>query len=765
MNGVRALEPRVNAFVCLLVTLLHAVVPQASAGSGIPPFDTTLTDTTLAPGGKGKVSFLLGIPEGFHVYRDMLAVKVTAAGALTPGAPIYPPGAVVPDPVNPGQTREEYRDGVAVDIPLTAPTGVAGPQTVAVHVRYQGCKDTLCLMPVEVDLTSTVTVAPSRSGGLFPWIAAARAETPPADEVAVRFSPGPARDDHVVVKVDLEGDWHLNKMFMGVSLPGTADVTLGEPVYPQAHPSGSMDDGTYREDFIADFDLVVPVTGPAGTRTVKVEVAYQACKGVSICRMPTAELVEVPLTLTGAPLPPPPAAPPAAPAAAPEAAAPAAAPEAAAATLAATPASAAGTADTSGFAAAQAQGLWALVLLCFAAGIGVSFTPCVLPMVPITMGMIGARSAGSRAQAMSLTAAYVLGLAIVYTGLGVFAGVTGALFGSWLQSKAVVFAIAGFFVVMGGAMFGWFDVQLPASIAGRLQGGSTRGGYAGAFVVGMIGAIVAGPCSGPVVVSVLALIGQGGQVALGAGLMFAFSLGMGMIFFATGLASGWLPSRGPWMVVVKKAFGIVMWLGAIYYASAHLPTEVTVLATAAVLLATAVFSWPSVEDGEGWFLERLRQLYAVAGGLVGAYLLVGYLVSYGLILPPLQLGTAGATAPAPGIEWLPTESEALAQARATGKPIMIDFTAEWCAACHEMEKLTYTDPRVVAAAEGFVTAMIDCTDEADPIVLEVQKKYGVLGLPTVVFVTADGRLLEKTTGFVEADDFHAVMQRALGAAS
>ena len=745
-----------GGFLANLFTVL--CVLSAWATSPPPPFPLDASDAAAAPGGKTTLGVHLTIPEGFHIYREMLAVSVVDPAGLQVGAITLPRGDTVPDPLVPGQTREQYEYSVDVSIPLAAPANAAGNKVVKVKARYQACKDTVCLLPVDVYADAVVAIAP-RAGALggvpgmvLPLLASGSAQAQdPGQEVAVLFTAGPPKDDHISVRVDLQGDWHLNKIFMGVGAPEAPDVTLGEPILPAAHPSGKVEDGTFREDFIADFDLLVPVTGAAGAREIKAEVSYQACKGISICQMPTSAMVTVPVVLTGAALPPP------VPAAAPEAPAP----EAAAPNPAAPVAAAAAPPST--FSAAQEKGLPALFLVVFLAGLAVSFTPCVLPMVPITMGMIGARSAGNRIGAMTLTAAYVLGLALVYTGLGVFAGVTGALFGGWLQSPLVTGGIAVFFFAMGAAMFGFFDVGVPSFIANRIQGGGGQGGYVGAFVVGMIGAVVAGPCSGPVVVAILALIGQGGQVALGAGLMFTFSVGMGMIFFVTGLASGWLPSRGPWMVVVKKAFGIVMWLGAIYYAAPHLSTTQVAIASAAVLLFTAVFSWPHPDDGEGWFLERLRQLYSVTGGLVGAYLLVGTLAKDGFILPPLQLGaTAGAAAPTSKVVWLADEATAVAEARRLGKPMMVDFTAEWCAACHEMEKYTYTDPAVVAAAADFVTVMIDCTSKDDPAIKAIQEKYGVLGLPTVVFVDAAGVQVDRTIGFVEAADFLPRMKAVVG---
>lgn len=752
----------------LLAAILHQTAPGALAATpALPPVMLGAIDATLAPGASGKVGVRMEIGPGYHVFVDMLDVKLVAAGGLTVSAPVYPAGEEVPDPAAPGSTREQYAGAARVEFPVVVPRTVAAGSSHAVemHVRYQACTKDLCTMPIEEDLTALVTVP--KATGAWMWtgpadllitglVASAFAGDPAAEEKAVIFTAGPASDDHIVVHCDLQGDWHLNKMFVGATLPTPGAFSLGEPVFPPAHPSGKVEDGSYREDFTTDFDLIVPITGPAGDATLEVDVSYQACKGLELCRMPTSEKITLPVHLTGAPLPLA-----AAPAAIVEPVVEAAPVAPVAVPAAAGPEAAASSSTRSGSAFDQAQekGFFALVLLCFLAGIGVSFTPCVLPMVPITMGMIGARGASSKVESLFFTSAYVLGLAFVYTALGVFAGVTGELFGSWLQSPYVVGGIAIFFVAMGASMFGFFDVQLPAALAGRIQSGERQGGYAGAFFVGMIGAIVAGPCSGPVVVSILALIGTGG-VQLGAALMFAFSLGIGMIFLVTGMASGWLPSRGPWMVVVKKSFGIVMWLGAVYYAAPQLPLMVTALATSAVCIVTGIFSWPSEEDGEGWLIQRLRQTWTVVGVTVGVWLLVGVMMTQGFILPPVQLSSAGASTAGPKIVWLDTEEKGLAAAAATGKPLIIDFTAEWCAACHEMEKLTYTDGMVIAEADGFITVMIDCTEKADPAVRAVQQKYGVKGLPTVVFVKANGEKMSETIGFVEAAEFVKVMRDA-----
>lgn len=726
---------------------LGLAVPVAFGKGPVNLVRVEVSDAEIPAGGTASVEVAFRIPGGFHVYADRVAVEVLDAAGLGAGTPDLPPGLVRPDLLVPGTTREVYEGDAIVLVPVTASAGSEGARELKLRAEFQACTTQpggggFCFPPVEELLAARVRIA-AAGIGVGPALA-----QDVESEKAVVFSPGPPKPGHAVVHVDLQGDWHLNKMFMGVTVnaKSPAGYTLGEPALPAAHPSGKVEDGTFREDFTEDFDLVVPVSGPAGNVELALDVAYQACKGISLCRMPTSETVSVPVEVGGA----------AAAASEPVATAPAEAP--AATVAAATVPAAAGA-----FAEAEAQGVLSLLLLCFLAGVGVSFTPCVLPMVPITMGLIGARGAGSRFQAVSLAGAYVVGQALVYTALGVFAGVTGMLFGGALQSPWVIGGIATFFVVMGAGMFGFFDLQVPGAIQSRISGFQGRGGYGVAFVFGTIGAVLAGPCSGPVVFSILGVIAAQGQVAFGALLMFSFALGMGMIFLVTGAATGWLPARGAWMTTVKKSFGIVMWLGAIFYAQPLLTNVQTALLTAAVLLTTAVFAWPHPDDGEGFVTTRARQLYTVVGGIVGAYLLLGTLVTQGFILPPLRLSAAGTAAAGPAIPWLRDEASAVAAAQASGKLMVIDFTAEWCQACHELEKYTYTDPAVIAEAEHFVPAMLDCTRSDDPAIKAVQQKYGVTGLPTVVFARADGTIVNVVVGFVPAPEFLAEMKKARGA--
>lgn len=707
------------------------------------PFFVRAEGLTLAPGGSGAVSLILVVPKEFHVFRDMMEVKVVEPAGLSFGEPSFPPGVFKPDPLNPGSTREQFDADVIVEVPVTAPAK-AGSYTAAFTFRYQGCKETLCYMPATDRVEATVVVQEGAPAGAAPAGAdAAPAAEPPVDPAAppspekvIKVAAGPAKPGFAVVNVDLAEGWHANRDLFGVRLAVEGGPhTLGEPTLPPGEPYVDPATGFSRTDIAQDFTVEVPVSGPDGALNLLVNI--QACRE-GLCLMPTDFPVEVQLGAAGAPL----------------AEAPAAS----------------GGAPTVGeekdaLARAREAGVLPLLALVFAAGIGVSLTPCVLPMVPITIGIIGARSAGSRVQAISLAGTYVAGLAGVYTLLGVGAGVFGWMFGSWMQSVAVVAAVAIFFFVMGLSMFGLFDIGMPSSVQTKLaQYGGT--GYTGAFVIGMVGALVAGPCSGPVLLSIIALISKQGEIGLGAALMAVFSLGMGMIFIVAGAFSTTLLRPGAWMDTVKKSFGLVMWAGALYFASPHLPEWATALIAAAMLLATGVFGWPESEEEHGFWVARARKLYAVVGVIVGAYLLLGVLLTRGFILPPVQLAAAGQAAPAKeAIAWGSSEPDALARAAAEGRPVMIDFTAEWCAACKELEHFTYTDPTVIAASKRMIPVMIDATRGDDPAVKALLEKYEVAGLPTVKFLRPDGTAMDEltVTGFLKAPEFLPRMEAALTA--
>jgi thioredoxin:protein disulfide reductase len=367
----------------------------------------------------------------------------------------------------------------------------------------------------------------------------------------------------------------------------------------------------------------------------------------------------------------------------------------------------------------------------FAGGVLTSLTPCVYPLIPITVSIFGARKAGGRGQAALLSALYVLGIAVMYSGLGLAASLSGAAFGSALRSPWAVGLVALVLGAMSASMFGLFDLQLPSSWQERLArvGGA---GHAGAFAMGLVSGIVAAPCTGPVLAAALAYVATQGSVALGVAIMFSYALGLGLLFFLIGAFSLSLPRSGPWMEVVKSAFGVALAALALSYLLGAIPAAGPLFsaARAAVLAAAALAALGVLLGGlTRSFHGPGRERALKAAGLV--LLLSG--IVYGT-------GAAGARERARAREfaWLHSWDEAVATARAQGRPMIVDFWADWCAACKELDRTVWSDPSVRAEAARFVPVKLDGTTESDAFDA-LAERFGVVGLPTVVLLDPHGR--------------------------
>ncbi|MFH1279948.1 MAG: protein-disulfide reductase DsbD [Candidatus Eisenbacteria bacterium] len=405
------------------------------------------------------------------------------------------------------------------------------------------------------------------------------------------------------------------------------------------------------------------------------------------------------------------------------------------------------------------KGLFLTYLGVFFAGILLSFTPCVFPMVPITLAIIGARGETKPARGFTLSLSYVLGMALTYATLGLVAASTGALFGAFLQNPIFILLIASIFITLAISMFGVFELQIPPSIATRMQGAGGGGSYVGIFLMGIVAGLIASPCVGPVLVGLLVYIAQTGNALLGFTLLFTLAMGIGVIFLVVGTSSGMigrLPGAGLWMDRVKQFFGFVLLLGAAYFARTLMPDRlVTALYGILLLFGAAVFGlFDPIPAGSGAW-RRVGKAVAL---LVAVYAVV--LFASAVILPMLHLPVAmGPAGPAATIAWGEDHDEALERAAAEGRPVMIDFTADWCAACKELEHYTYTDPSVIDQSRRFEMVMIDATRSTDEV-NRLRDLYGVRGLPTVVFIGSDGERIEghTVTGFVEAEPFLQLMK-------
>ena len=380
-----------------------------------------------------------------------------------------------------------------------------------------------------------------------------------------------------------------------------------------------------------------------------------------------------------------------------------------------------------------------------------SLTPCVYPMIAVTVSVFGARQAKSRMEGVYLSVAFVAGIVGMFVPLGVIAGLTGSLFGAALQSPWVVVAISALFVAMAASMFGAFEFALPSSLTNKL---ATMGGIGlkGAFVLGLVSGLVAAPCTGPVLTGILAFIAKTRSVGLGAGSMAAFAIGLGLPFFLVGAFAVQLPKSGRWMVHVKSVFGIVLLVVALYFLGNAFPALaqfvpgntigcVIVLAALAAGLALSAVHRDFSSGSSSARLAKAAGVLLVTLGGFGALAL--------------------ATRPTATLAWLHVPlTEAQAQAREQSRPMLVDFGAAWCGACKELDKQTFSHPSVGEEASRFIALKVDATNDEDPVVVATIKRLNVIGLPTVIVFDSQGREVKRFTDFVPAN----VMLEALRAA-
>lgn len=378
------------------------------------------------------------------------------------------------------------------------------------------------------------------------------------------------------------------------------------------------------------------------------------------------------------------------------------------------------------------RGLLLTLLFVFLGGLALNLTPCVYPLIPITIAFFSSQSEGSRAQRFGLSSSYVLGIAITYSALGVFAALSGAIFGTWLQHPGVLMFFAFLMLVLAASMFGLYEIRVPHFISDRA---GARGGFAGALTMGLLVGIVAAPCVGPVIISLIAVVSQSRDVFLGFILFFALALGLGFPYLILGMSSSAIsamPRSGAWMEQVKRAMGFVLIAVAFYFLRPVIGDKWYSMGVAASLLVGAAFLLATGWKGPAKTVRITLAFVLLVAGVFFAL--------------PERAGN---------ISWSKYDDAMLSTARATGKPVMIDFYADWCLPCKELDAKTFTDVAVGKEASRFVALKADLTSKEDPKARELSEKYGIIGVPTIVFLDAQGKELShlRLTGFEKPEKF------------
>ena len=728
------------AMLALLGAMLLPGVAQAVDEKDLLPVDQAFAMTATAAT-RDRIELRWRIAPGYYLYRHRIRAEGLANGALA-----LPPGKPKRD--------EFFGDVETYRGPLLGTyTGEAAPGAtrVTLQVKYQGCADVgVCYPPqsrtLEVSLPAAAAEPPASGddllsrragpGGLIggdPLPGTAAPPLPPEQAFAIdaiaadgntlllRFTP--ARGYYV----------YRDKTRLRITGDGLA---LDAPRWPP----GKQHRDEHFGDVVVYFDqaeVPVPVRRThARAVDATLELTFQGCQDGGICYplMTRSLPVSLPAGAVGP------------------------GPEAAGEDAA--------LAEDQALARdlAGRKTAWTLVLFFFY-GLGLAFTPCVLPMVPILSGLIAGRGERIGAwRAFSLSSVYVLASAVVFTIAGVLAGLLGvaANLQAAMQNAWVLGAFAALFIALALSMFGLYDLQLPAALRAKLGAASDRqhgGSWAGVAAMGALSALIVGPCVAPPLMGAVLYIAQTRDPVLGGAALFLLALGMGAPLIAFGMAAGrGMPTSGPWMLAVQRVFGLVFLGLAIWMLSRVLPGPVTLALWGLLALGAATWAF-----GVGR-MPRTRlaaRFAALVLGVVGAAQLLGALAGGHDPLQPLQ-GVVGEERHGVVFKRIKSVDELdreLDAARTAGKPLMLDFYADWCVSCKEMEKYTFTEPVVHQALADYVLLQADVTanDAQDQALMQ---RFGIIGPPMSLFFHdgAERRGL-RLTGFEDAEAFAERAQR------
>jgi thiol:disulfide interchange protein DsbD len=381
-----------------------------------------------------------------------------------------------------------------------------------------------------------------------------------------------------------------------------------------------------------------------------------------------------------------------------------------------------------------------------------ALTPCVYPMIPITVSIFGARAGVPRSRALVLATAYVVGIAAMFGTLGTTFGLLGRAFGTFLANPWVIVPLALFFVAMGLSMFGAFEVALPSGLQGRLSRIGGRG-MAGAFLMGLVAGIIAAPCTGPPLASLLAYVATTRNGSWGFLLLATYGVGVGLPFWLLAGFSMSLPRPGAWMEWVKSVFGIALFAAALYYLKNVVPPLArfgsgrwTFALQMAGLVLLGIGFGAVHASFHGGAAERARKALGVALATFGLFGATNYLLT-----PKGDLTLA----------WMTDEPAAVAAARAMGQPLLIDFAASWCLPCRELEVRVFSRPEVAEAMRRFTLLRIDLSRADEDVALGALKtKYGAETLPAVRIVSTEGAIVAKTDEYLTPERFLDLLTRA-----
>lgn len=745
---------RLLCFLLLLLTLTTQAF--ALTQEDLLPADKAFKFSSEVVGAD-KIKATWEIADGYYLYRKRFGFE-TSTNGLKVSDPVFPTGETKDDP-NFGKI-EVYHKQVVVEIPIQRDQTAAQAVDMALKVKYQGCADAgLCYPPQTQNLNLKLAAAtpaaplPTEKAAVSPTTEPAKpdilseikdaagnnkAEALPVDQ-AFKLNVTALDKGTLNAHWTIQPDHHLYRPKIKFAILDPQGLQIGPPVFPNGE---TVDDEFFGkiEIYGEDIDVKVPFKADNLNKIV-VQTEYQGCaENSGLCYPPVIKTTE--LSLAGLP---------------------AANPELQAtiqneAIDAAEPANE----GDAVFNRMRDDSYFKTLLFFFLAGLGLAFTPCVFPMIPILSGIIAGYGNLSSRKAFWLSMAYVLPMALTYAIVGVIAGLSGANLQVMFQNTWVISAFAGLFVLLALSMFGFYDLQMPVSIQSRLSEISNRqqgGSFIGAGIMGILSALIVGPCVTAPLIGALVYIAQTRDALLGGLSLFTLGLGMGVPLLMIGTSAGrLLPRAGAWMDTTKAIFGIMMLGLAIWMLDRVVPLELTMALTGTLLVVSGIYMGALEkinEEAGGW--GRFWKSIGLILLFYGAMVLFGVSAGSQNLLQPLKGVFGGSSAAATlekkeltfqtikGIEGL---EQALAAAKTQNRPVMLDFYADWCVSCKELEAITFKDEKVRDALNGVMVLQADVTaNDAQDKALNA--RFKLFGPPQILFFNPQGQELKsvRLTGY------------------
>lgn len=731
-----------------------------------------------------KIEVSWDIADGYYLYNNKFLRFNTVTPGLVLGEPDIPAGERKYDELL-GEEVVKFHGRLTITLPVqSVPDGI---ELVSLKVRSQGClEDVLCYPPTEQLLlvhlpTAAVKPAPQPVSepvvieeplpepanpldSLFSQPNEVLGQDPaygepalPADEAFVYEAIG-LSPDTILVRFTAQPGYYLYRDKFAFRVEGDNGYEVHAADLPQGTIKDDPEFGPV-EVFYGQVEIPVSVNRPAGQeQTLTLQADYQGCRDGDICYPPQSNSVELQMPASTKAV--------------------SHAPEVVQKEGPASTTKSSGTqiraSEQDALASMLLSNPSGALFAFFIAGLLLAFTPCVFPMVPILSGIIAGQGENmTTARAFWLSLVYVLAMAVTYTVAGVLAGLFGQNLQALFQNPWILSFFIAIFVVLAFSMFGFFELQLPTRFQTRITESSNQqkgGSLTGVAVMGLLSALIVGPCVAPPLAAALIVIGASGSAVLGGSALFALSMGMGLPLILFGVSAGKLvPKAGPWMDAIKSVFGIGMLALAIWMLERIVQGPVILLLWGTLAIASGVYlgALERIPEGaSGW--RKLWKSVGLVLLLIGALEIIGAASGEDDWMNPLDdIGTSAQQADAEHSDFQRVKSlddlqEAVARASQSGKPAMLDFYADWCVECVRMERNTFGEPEIQALFKQIQPLQADVTPN-DKIDQALMSKYGVIGPPAILFFDRQGNELRnfRLVGYFEAEEFAQHLEKVL----